>query len=136
MSLDTQGQGERMPDNEFVARIRSRVYAITGPQIPQGDGASVPFAGLPFVWAIPFTSFKSYLDARFPDAFRLHDFLYSQVAAATGISRAEADAALFIELLDDPVSAIVVYAAVRVGGQVHFRPVAELAMPPMWLRDP
>jgi hypothetical protein len=89
-----------------------------------GDGASVPWqVALPFSLPAGFTMwlYKSYLDARYPDAFKLHDWLYSPYGQLIGTYRLEADDALRERLLrDSPADAAIVYAAVRAFGAPYF----------------
>lgn len=121
----------------FEASIRARAVAVAGRTMPQGDGASVPYQLAPWPGNLLLRAFKEYLDFRFAEAFQLHDFLYSDAAAPTGVSRREADLALFLDLQADPGSAATVYGAVALFGAPDFRPgIGQITMPPMWARDP
>lgn len=89
-----------------------------------GDGFSVPWeVALPLSLPIGFTmlTYKAYLDFRWFPGAQLHDWCYTPYGALIGVTREEADSALF-EFInrDSPVDAAIVYAAVRAGGEPFF----------------
>jgi hypothetical protein len=85
-----------------------------------GDGASVPWQeALPHSLPLGFTflTYKTYLDHRWPEAFRLHDWLYTPWSIQINATRQEADSALYEEIaVDSPTDAWIVYSAVRALG--------------------
>lgn len=89
-----------------------------------GDGASVPWqVALPLSLPLGATMllYKFYLDAHWPEAFKLHDWLYTPWGSLISVTREEADDALreLIEV-DSPVDAFIVWNAVRAGGFIYF----------------
>lgn len=74
-----------------------------------GDGATVPWqVGFPPLGELLWV-YKTYLDFRWPEAFRLHDFLYTPWGQLIQVTRLEADNALREEItLGSPVDALVV----------------------------
>lgn len=90
----------------------------------QGDGASVPWqVALPYSLplGLTFWAYKAYLDLRWPDAFKLHDWCYTPFGALIAVTRDEADAALFEMIaVNSPTDAWIVWTAVRVGGAQYF----------------
>ena len=103
-----------------AAELRRDALATGTFEHYQGDGASVPWeVALPISLPVGFTfwTYKQYLDLRWPEAFRLHDWLYTPYSIAINATREEADAALREEIAVDSVAdAAIVYAAVRAGG--------------------
>jgi hypothetical protein len=89
-----------------------------------GDGASVPWqVALPGQLPIGFTllTYKVYLDANFPNAFKLHDWCYTPYGVLINCTREEADAAMFEEIArTSPIDAWITWTAVRVGGGPYF----------------
>lgn len=89
-----------------------------------GDGASVPWQVMNVInqpvgttmWA-----YKAYLDARWPPAFKLHDWLYTPYGALINATREESDLALreFIAR-DSLIDALIVFTAVDLGGAPFF----------------
>lgn len=87
----------------------------------QGDGASVPWQVMPPPANMLLFAYKTYLDSRWPEAFRLHDWLYTPYGALINVTRLEADEALFEEInVDSPFDANIVFQAVRLGGAPYF----------------
>jgi len=89
-----------------------------------GDGASVPWqVALPLSLPLGATMwvYKAYLDANWPHAFKLHDWLYTPYGSLIDADREETDAALRdLIAVDSPIDAAIVYAAVRAGGGPWF----------------
>jgi hypothetical protein len=89
-----------------------------------GDGASVPWqvfsATLPPV-GFTMWAYKAYLDARFPNAFKLHDWCYTPYGALINVTRQEADSGMR-ELIAQvsPIDAEIVYQAVTLAGDPYF----------------
>jgi hypothetical protein len=122
------GQLAELKMGRNAAQLRADATAtgwFNGPQLQYvGDGYTVPWevAG-PISPPLSFTlwAFKGYLDAIDLEASRLHDWLYTPYGALINATREEADDALREELSQvDPISAEVVYAAVRAGGFPYF----------------
>jgi len=114
-----------------------QTLALNTGDLPIGDGASVPWQKFPGLTKYIARLYKLYLDREFPDAFLVHDFLYSpEGVAVVGLTRRQADTILYLMIVEHgPVSADIVYYAVRLGGAGHFNR-GEYYVPPMWLRDP
>lgn len=86
-----------------------------------GDGASVPWELVSYPANFLLYTYKLYLDARWPEAFKLHDWCYTPLGALIQVTREEADHALFeMIFFGSPVDAAIVYAAVRQGGGAYF----------------
>jgi len=86
-----------------------------------GDGASVPWELVIPPGNVLLYLYKRYLDARWPEAFKLHDFLYTPYGQLIRVTREEADSALYeIIARDSIIDATIVYQAVRVGGAPYF----------------
>ena len=87
-----------------------------------GNGASVPWEKLSGVYQLDAAAFKAYLDWRFPAAFRLHDYLYSKEGIdELHLTRNQADEILRLSLAPyDPISATIVYKAVKWFAASHF----------------
>lgn len=86
-----------------------------------GDGASVPWQVMNVPDNVYLWAYKTYLDFRWPSAFRLHDWLYTPYGALINVTRLEADEALFEEIARDSLQdATIVFAAVRLGGGPYF----------------
>lgn len=107
-----------------AAQLRAAAVR-TGTYTPYvGDGASVPWETVILVSlpaGLTLRAFKAYLDAAAPEAFKLHDWLYTLYGRFILASREEADMALFEELaVADPIAARIVYAAVRLGGAPYW----------------
>lgn len=89
-----------------------------------GDGATVPWqTGRNVALSLGFTMlvYKAYLDAHWPDAFKLHDWCYTPYGSLIDCTREEADQALHDMIaLTSPVDALVVWTAVRAGGGPYF----------------
>jgi hypothetical protein len=90
-----------------------------------GDGASIPWQYLPPPYNLYLLAYKGYLDTRWPEAFRLHDFLYSLASEGLGVERKEADDCLFIDMADSPLDSQIVYQAVRIWGGPYFHQTWE-----------
>lgn len=107
-----------------AAQLRAAALATGTFENYVGDGASVPWeVALPLSLPVGFTFFtyKTYLDARWPHAFKLHDWAYTPYGALINITREEADSALREDIaVDSPVDAEIVYQAVRIGGGPWF----------------
>lgn len=93
-----------------------------------GDGASVPivesYAVLGLLGVASAYALKVNLDARYPDAWRLHDYLYSDagVAAYPQFTREDVDRVMRAHLLESGMSTLLadlLYEAVRFGGAAH-----------------
>lgn len=112
-----------------AAQLRAAALATgwwDGPHLVYvGDGASVPWE---VGYYIPWQSlggflyaYKVYLDARWPAAFRLHDWLYTPYGALINVTRDEADNALYEDIApDSPIDAQTVYTACNLGGGPYF----------------
>lgn len=88
----------------------------------RGDGASVPWQVSPPGLMLPLLAYKTYLDLRWPEAFRRHDFLYDPISSDLGHTREEADTLLYDDIsVDSRADAWIVYRAVRIGGGFFFR---------------
>lgn len=86
-----------------------------------GDGASVPWELVTPPANVLLFLYKRYLDSRWPQAFKLHDWCYTPLGALIAVTREEADNALFeIIARDSPSNAAIVYNAVRLGGGQYF----------------
>lgn len=86
-----------------------------------GDGATVPWQCSPPPIGMLLYVYKTYLDARWWEAFRLHDWLYTPYGALIHAERLECDLALREEIeRDSPVDAAIVFLAVRLGGAPYF----------------
>jgi hypothetical protein len=89
-----------------------------------GDGASVPWqVALPHALPLNVTMFvyKAYLDLHWPAAFKLHDWCYTPYGALIGVTRSEADDALFeLIAVTSVIDAWIVWTAVRAGGGLYF----------------
>jgi hypothetical protein len=89
-----------------------------------GDGASVPWqVALPFNVPLGFTmwTYKAYLDLRWPEGFRLHDWAYTPYGQLINITREEADYALYEFIArDSGIDAWIVLTAVRAYGDPWF----------------
>lgn len=111
-----------MPRN--AAQLRADALATGTFANYVGDGASVPWeVAVPISLPAAFTmwSYKQYLDARWPHAFKLHDWCYTPYGALINCTRLEADDALFEDInVDSPADAAIVYAAVRAFGGPYF----------------
>jgi len=89
-----------------------------------GDGASVPWqvalpASLPL--GMTMAIYKFYLDARWPLAFKLHDWCYTPWGSLINVTREEADDALReLIAVDSTLDSLIVWAAVRAGGFPYF----------------
>lgn len=104
-----------------AAQLRAAAQATGFFRHYQGDGASIPWqtgiAGIPTILGI----WKAYLDFRWPEQFRLHDWNYTPWGALINVTQLEADNALFEEInRDSPVDALIVYSGVRLGGHEYF----------------
>lgn len=103
-----------------ASELRAAAIATGRFSLYQGDGASVPwdvFAAMSLPLGASTYAYKLYLDRRWPEAFRLHDWLYTRYGSLISATREEADAALREEIaVGSRVDALVVYSAVRVGG--------------------
>ena len=90
----------------------------------QGDGASVPWqVALPFSLPIGYTfwSYKAYLDSRWPEGFRLHDWTYTPYGSAIQVTQEESDLALREYIARDSVpDSLIVYASVATFGSMWF----------------
>lgn len=89
-----------------------------------GDGASVPWQVFsPVLPPVGYTlwTYKAYLDFRFPDAFKLHDWCYTPYGALINVTREEADLGMR-ELIAavSPVDAEIVYRAVFLAADPYF----------------
>lgn len=93
-----------------------------------GDGATVPYemtAAFSALAGLALWQYKQHLDSAYPEAFRLHDWLYTPYGKLIGATREEADAALRDQILaiGGPSAAVdsrIVYLAVRTGGGPWF----------------
>lgn len=93
-----------------------------------GDGATVPWeiaAVFSALAGAALWQYKGHLDQRYPEAFRLHDWLYTPYGSLISATREESDSALRDQILasGDPTSGIdaeIVYLAVRTGGGPWF----------------
>jgi hypothetical protein len=89
-----------------------------------GDGASVPYLELGLLdsrLGLSAWAYKAYLDARWPLAFKTHDWCYTPYGALINVSREEADQALYDDIvIDSPIDAWIVYRSVRIGGGPYF----------------
>src|SRR5260221_12795330 len=86
-----------------------------------GDGATVPWDLVPPPGGQLLYVYKLYLDARWPQAFRLHDWCYTPLGAMIQVTREEADHALFEIIARDSLNdATIVYTACRLGGGEFF----------------
>lgn len=89
-----------------------------------GDGYSVPWqVALPFALPVGVTMYvyKAYLDLRWPDGAHLHDWCYTPYGSLIGVTRLEADTALYEYIArDSGLDALIVFAAVRAGGGPWF----------------
>lgn len=89
-----------------------------------GDGYSIPwevanYQSVPFGFTM--YAYKLYLDARWPEFSRLHDWLYTPYGAIIGATQEEADDALQEELQGvSPPDAIVVGNACRYFGAIYW----------------
>jgi hypothetical protein len=90
-----------------------------------GDGFSVPWqVALPGSLApsVALYAYKAYLDARWPEGARLHDWCYTPYSIQIGCTRLEADNALYEYIArDSGLDAWIVYTAVRAGGGPWFQ---------------
>jgi len=90
----------------------------------RGDGASVPWQvaiGISLPAGFTMWAYKQYLDFRFPDAFKLHDWCYTPYGRLIAVTREEADSAMReLIAVTSPVDAEIVYAAVRAAGDPYF----------------
>jgi len=67
-----------------------------------GDGASIPWETCGVVappFALTMLGYKQWLDARYPQAFRLHDWLYTPYGNLIAATQAEADSAMAAQIL-------------------------------------
>jgi len=109
---------------ELLAEAIATGY-YTGPLVQYvGDGFTVPWeTGLAGSIPLGLTmwSYKAYLDARFYECSRLHDWLYTPYGGLIDATRLEADSALRECIAaTSTVDAAIVYAAVRAGGAPFF----------------
>lgn len=125
----------KFKSNETISsvRLQNGIVYITGSQgsklalnvnsLPRGNGASVPWQKFGSVGAMASgAAYKYYLDSRFPEAFRVHDYLYSIAGAETGLTKAQADTILYQMVApQDAASAWIVYKAVYYFGDSHYR---------------
>lgn len=107
--------------NRTAAELRAAATATGTFTSYQGDGASVPWE----MMAVPFNlylwAYKQYLDSLWPEAFRLHDWLYTPYGTLINATQEESDLALFEEIaVGSPADAVIVYNAVRLGGGLYF----------------
>jgi len=94
----------------------------------QGDGATVPYeltAAFSALAGLALWQYKQHLDSTYPEAFRLHDWLYTPYGQLIAVGREEADAALRDQILEigGPTAALdsaIVFQAVRTGGGPWF----------------
>jgi len=107
-----------------AAQLRAALREIGVYDAYRGDGASVPWleAGLVAIgWVGLLATYKVYLDLRWPEAFKLHDCLYTPYGTQINATREEADSALYEEIVrDSPGDAWLIYLAVRTGGGIYF----------------
>jgi hypothetical protein len=104
-----------------AAVLRAEAEATGFWEAYEGDGASVPWQIVPPPHGLLLWAYKSYLDANWPEAFRLHDWLYTAYGQLINVTRLEADEALREEIaVDSPIDAAIVFAAVRAGGGPYF----------------
>lgn len=86
-----------------------------------GDGATVPWGEIPPPAGFIAYTYKLYLDLRWPHAFKLHDWCYTPYGALIQVTREEADDALAEIIARDSIQdAVIVFAAVRLGGGPWF----------------
>lgn len=94
----------------------------------QGDGATVPYEmaeQFSTLLGVSLQAYKEHLDSSYPEAFRLHDWLYTPYGQLIGVGREEADRALAEQILaiggvQSRIDSELVYLAVRVGGGPWF----------------
>lgn len=111
-----------------AAQLRAAADAtgwFNGPQLQYvGDGFTVPWeVALPV--SLPFGTtmwiYKRYLDFRWPEAARLHDWLYTPYGKLINATREEADDAIREDIaVDSAIDAEIVYRSVRAGGGPYF----------------
>jgi hypothetical protein len=87
----------------------------------QGDGATVPWSSVPPPLSFTLLGFKQYLDARFPETFRLHDWLYTPYGQLINAEQEESDQIFLQEISPyDFLAGTLVYSACRFGGGLYF----------------
>jgi hypothetical protein len=89
-----------------------------------GDGASVPwqcFAQFNPPLGFTLWTYKAFLDAAWPDGFKLHDWCYTPYGARIDVTQEEADLALREYIArDDILDAEIVYQSVHAFGGLYF----------------
>lgn len=104
-----------------AAQLRSAAIATGTYEAYVGDGASVPWQCSPGPLGVLLYVYKAYLDGKWWEAFRLHDWCYTPFGALIEVGREECDLALREEIaVESPVDAAIVFAAVRFGGELYF----------------
>lgn len=110
---------ERNFDELVAAALATGTY-----EFYQGDGFSIPWqVALPFSVPLGFTLwvYKAYLDTRWPEGARLHDWCYTPYGTSINVTQSEADAALqeYISR-ESAIDGNIVGAAVRFFGGIYF----------------
>jgi hypothetical protein len=132
LQVDADGDGTIAPPI-VNSPSSSENYVVDGMsfRVPAGfldDGASVPvvesYAVVGLLGVLSASALKVHLDARYPEAWRLHDYLYSDagVAAYPQFTREDVDRVMRAQLLESGMSSLLanlLYEAVRYGGASH-----------------
>jgi hypothetical protein len=75
-----------------------------------------------FVLKLDLLAYKVYLDRNYPEAFRVHDWLYSKNCPLS-LTRDQADSIMYyaINAKGGSIDAKILYQAVRLGGASHWK---------------